>query len=107
LGKTQKKIVMEFFSNKITSFEKFHQVSDFNVYLDIKEEQQEIMYKHAQSIIEKHFMKHGLDTLDQLKKKKDLLEDIINEIYEKTGLSTRNIAKLLDVGDMIVRGKLK
>ncbi|MCR3956994.1 MAG: transposase [Gudongella sp.] len=107
LSKAQKKVVMEFFSNKISSFERFHKVRDFNVYLDTKEEQQEVMYEHAQLIIEEHFTKHGLDALDQLKKKKDLLEDIVNEIYEKTGLSTRNIAKLLDVGDMTVRGKLK
>ena len=107
VNRAQKDFVMANISKDRLGFEKFHNVDDLNVYLDIKEDQKEIMQRNAQLIIEKHFRKSGLDALDQPMKKKELLGEMVKEIYEKTGLSIREIARLLDVGVTTVRVYLK
>ena len=107
VNRAQKDFVMDNISKDRLGFEKFHKVDDLNVYLDIREDQKEIMKRNGQLIIEKHFRESGLDPLNQPMRKKELLGEMVKEIYEKTGLSIREIARLLDVGVTTVRGYIK
>lgn len=97
INENQKDFILNYYNNDIKNFIKFHKEVDYNEYLEIKEDIETQRLDHAQSIIQNYFIEHGISETKQISKNPYHLEMIIKNLLEKSKLSHRNIADLLEI----------
>lgn len=85
-------------------FVDFHKADDHKEFIDTKEELENNRMEKAQDIISSFFKKHGIDEVNSSSMDSDLMEDLIEELLEKSRLSHRRIADMLQVNSNIVHG---
>ncbi len=99
----QFKFVLSFFNNSIEGFKNFHAIEDSNEYLEIKEDLEKIREEKAQGIIAECCRKHGVLETDHLKVNKKVRNELILKLIDRSGLSYRSIARLLEIPYSTVR----
>lgn len=97
INENQKDFILNYCDNDIKNFIKFHEEVDYNEYLEIKEDIETQRLDHAQIIIQNYFIEHGISETKQISKNSYHLERIIKKLLEKSKLSHRNIADLLEI----------
>ncbi len=102
VSSTQKRFVLEYFSNNREQFIEFHRQKDNYEYLDMKEDIAKERQEHGQEIIEKYFNKKGLKEGKQVTKNQVYLEELIQNLIKDSKLSHRQIARLLGISNSIV-----
>jgi REP element-mobilizing transposase RayT len=83
-----------YFSDDPKRFKAFHEKTDLNEYLDIKEDITKNRMNHAQLIIEKCCEKYGSISIFELHKNKDIRDRIIVGILSETKLTLTQVANL-------------
>lgn len=81
------------YNEEINNIEKFKQIHFNNDISDIADIEEYIDYRE---IIEKYKIKEE-DTLDKIVKREDFLIDIVKELKEKSNISIRGIAEILNI----------
>ena len=99
----QFEFVLGLFSNSIDEFKAFHMVKDDNEYLEIKEDIERFREEKAQEIIGECCAKHGIIEAYQIKGNERVMNDLIVELIDKSGMSYRKIARLLEISYNTVR----
>ena len=99
----QFKFVLGLFNNSIDEFKAFHMVKDDKEYLEIKEDLKEFGEEKAQEIISACCAKHGIIEAYQIKENERVMNDLIAELIDKSGMSYRKIARLLEISYNTVR----
>jgi len=102
-GKGQMQLIMGFFKNDIKEFAEFHDIKDDNEYLEIKEDRQKHREEKVQHIISECCNKYGLSEVHQIRSHKILMNELILELVDKSGMSYRAIARLLKINYNTVR----
>lgn len=97
INEEQKDFILNYYNNDIEKFIKFHQEVDYSEHLEIKEDIETQRLDHAQSIIQNYFIEHGISETTQISKSPHHLEMIIKKLLEKSRLSHRRIADLLEI----------
>ncbi|MGV8153464.1 MAG: transposase [Alkaliphilus sp.] len=96
-SRNQMQFVLKYFNNDLEEFAKFHEVNDFNEYLDIKEDIMEYRMEKAQDILDYYCKKYSMTKVKELNHDKEILKEIVEEIIEKSGLSLRKTAEFLKI----------
>ena len=97
INENQKDFVLNYYNKDIENFIKFHEEVDYSEHLEIKEDIETQRLDHAQSIIQDYFIEHGISETKQISKNPYHLEIIIKKLLEKSKLSHRKIADLLEI----------
>lgn len=97
INENQRAFVLSYYNNDIKDFIRFHKEVDYNEYLEIKEDIEMQRLDHAQNIIQNYFNEHGISETKQISKNPHHLEMIIKNLLEKSKLSHRKIADLLEI----------
>jgi len=97
INENQKEFIFNYYNNDIKNFVKFHKEVDYNEYLEIKEDIETQRLDHAQNIIQDYFIEHGISETKQISKNPHHLEMIIKNLLDKSKLSHRKIADLLEI----------
>lgn len=98
-----KAFILSLFSGNIAEFVRFHQQEDCFEYLDTKEEIEQNRIKMAQDIITEFCDETGIADAIQIKNENRYIQqDIILRLLQKTKLSHRDIAGLLEVNRGII-----
>ncbi len=97
INEKQKDFILNYYNNDIEKLIKFHQEVDYSEHLEIKEDIEAQRLDHAQSIIQDYFIEHGISETTQISKSPHHLETIIKKLLEKSRLSHRKIADLLEI----------
>lgn len=95
------KFVMGCFSHDKESFCKFHSEYDTEIFLDTKEEMEEHKLTITQKLISDYLENHEISA-DQLKKEPNHQKRLIEILIDKSKLSHRKIADLLEVSGNLV-----
>ncbi len=98
INDNQREFVLNYFNNDIKEFEKFHEEVDYDEYLEIREDIETQRLDHAQNIIQNYFKEHGISETKQITKTPHHLDMIIKRLLNKSKLSHRKIADLLEIG---------
>ena len=99
----QMQFVMNLFSNSREQFVLFHEEKDDNEYLEIKEDRQKYREEKAQEIINECCKRHGIIEAHQMKGDKTVMNELITELVDRSGMSYRAIACLLEMNYNAVR----
>jgi len=102
VGNQQKELILGYFSGSVGQFEEFHKQKDNLEYLEVKEDIVRERLETAQDIISEYFTKKGLIEAKQLKQNPFYLEELIQNLLEKSKLTHRQIAALLSISNNIV-----
>lgn len=102
VGDQQKEFVLGYFSRSIEQFEEFHKKKDNLEYLEVKEDIVKERMEAAQDIISEFFTKKGLIEAKQVKQNFLYLEELIQNLLEKSKLTHRQIASLLSISNNVV-----
>lgn len=89
--------VMGMFQKSKTVFEAFHLKEDQNEYLEIKEDQERYRMEKAQIIIDSFCIINSVIDIKDLRNNKEYLKRITKELLEYSGLSLRQVAKLIEI----------
>jgi len=89
-------LIMEL-SGSVESFKAFHRLDDEGEYLDTKEEMEQLKYIKAQRIISEFCERKGITDVRQLTRKPDLMDSLVDIMVDKSKLSLRKIADILEV----------
>lgn len=90
-------------SGSIESFIDFHKLEDEGEYLDTKEEMEQLKYVKAQRIIREFCERKGVTDVRQLTRKPDLMDSLIDIMIDRSKLSLRKIAEMLEVSRSMVQ----
>lgn len=99
------KLVYSYFYMDVDMFKRFHMEEDDQEYMEIKEDQEIYRYEKAQRIIDKYCSKYSLFTAKDIISNHIILNDMIVELKEKSGLSLRKICSLLEIPYSTVQSK--
>lgn len=102
---TQMEFIIDLVGSK-ERFEDFHKQYDDDVYLDTKEDQEEIMDKKTQRLIAQFFDNKGIYDYRLLIKSHDLLGELILILRNEANLSQMKIAKTIGIDAKTVRNYL-
>ncbi len=97
IAEHQKNFLLNLFSGNTTEFINFHQQKDDQEYLDTREEVEQNRINQAQAVITEFCNEKGIFEAKQIKNDDRYLEGIIQMLLDKTKLSHRKIAQLLEV----------
>lgn len=97
INENQRRLVLSYYSNDVKKFINFHKEVDYNEYLEIKEDIETQRLDQAQNIIQNYFNQHGISETKEISKNPHHLEMIIKNLLEKSKLSHRKIADLLEI----------
>ncbi|NMB34195.1 MAG: transposase, partial [Clostridium sp.] len=89
--------IMDFFSGKQNLFREFHNETDFIIYLDTKEEVEARRLDISKALIYGYFDKHNIKDFSKFKEDKEHQKRLIKILLEKSQISHRQIAALLEV----------
>lgn len=103
ISKESREIIIEI-AGGYNRFVDFHQVNDYKEFIDTNEELENNRLEHAQGIISGFFKEHGIEEVDDSIRDLDLVEDLIEELLEKSRLSHRRIADMLQLNSNMVHG---
>ena len=101
ISSSQKDFIISCY-NGLNKFINFHTEADNSEYLDTKEDLEEFRYELAQRIISNYFNRNGINEINEILKHPYHIEEIIKSLLDKTNLSHRQIAKLLNVSNNMV-----
>jgi len=85
------------FNNSNAEFEQFHKVMDNREYMEIKEDQLKYREERSQRIITDCCNKYGIVDAKEIHGNKEILEEIVKEMIESSGMSLRKIAEFIGV----------
>lgn len=102
VAEQHKAYILGFFSGDIARFKRFHRQKDDYEYLDTKEEIERNRINLAQGIIKDFCKENGILDLALIKDENRYLDELIFRLLQKTKLSHRGIAQLLEVNRGIV-----
>ena len=95
-------MVLDLFAKDIGSFEAFHQIDDPAEFLDIREDVEQNRNQAAQAVIESFCSAKGVENAKEIYRNAKYLEELVVELLQKTKLSHRRIAGLLEISSSYV-----
>jgi flagellin-specific chaperone FliS len=101
ISNSQKEFILACYNN-INQFMKFHREVDNNEYLDTKEDLEGYRIEKAQEIISTYLDEYKMKEIGELKVDLVSLTEVISQLLNKSGLSHRQIAKLLNISNNVV-----
>lgn len=101
VNKDEGKFIMEYFSHDKDLFSKFHGEYDTEIFLDTKEEMEEHKLNITQKLIFDYFENRGINS-GQFKKNQNYQEELIKILLDKSQMSHRKIAGLLEINSNAV-----
>lgn len=104
------KFVYYLFNNDKETFKVFHEKEDDREYLEIREDQERYRKERAQNIITRVCDKYDIVEEKDIYLNKEILDEILKEMIENSGLSLRGIARFVKVPYSMVqasKGKWK
>ena len=102
VNKEEGNFIMGYFSGNRGLFQKFHDDSDYTVFLDTKEEMEEQKLDIAQRLISDFFVARGINNSIQFKRNQDYQVELIKVLLDKSQLSHKKIAGLLELNINVV-----
>jgi len=98
----QREFILDYFRSNVEQFIVFHKQKDNQEYLEVKEDIVKERMEAAQDIISEFFTKKGLIEAKQVKQNFLYLEELIQNLLEKSKLTHRQIASLLSISNNVV-----
>lgn len=102
ISPSQMDLVMGLFGGKPDVFRRFHQEQDHGEYLDTKEDVEHNRIQAAQAVIECFCNARGIADEKEIYGAIAFLEELVTELMQKTRLSHRQIAQLLEISNSAV-----
>ncbi len=99
----QMEFIISLFNNNLEHFIEFHFSSDFNEYLDTKEDIERNRKSAVMEILSEIMDYYGTKDISSLLSSKELKKEAVRRLLKKTSLSQRNIASLLNISSSMVR----
>ena len=104
---TTLEMVLGLFANDIGSYKAFHQIEDPAEFLDMREDVEQNRAQTAQAVIESFCMAKGVTDAKEIYRNVEYLEELVVELLQRTRLSHRRIAGLLEIsGSFVHRASL-
>lgn len=97
ISQTEREFVLNYFGGRTQRFAEFHQMEDHQNFLEIKEDRESYKIEYCQSLIQEYCEKFGIVNRIELLDRPDLFRELSALLLEKTGLSIRKIAAILEV----------
>ena len=85
------------FNNSNETYVQFHHETDNREYMEIKEDQLKYREERSQKIIADICHKYGIVEAKEIFGNRGILEEIVNELVDSSGMSLRAIAKFIGV----------
>lgn len=86
--------ILGFYNHNVKKFIEYHKQKDTNEFLEIKEDKEKFRIEVGQKIIGDFYKSKDIINVEELKKNPILVNDIVNELIDKSHLTLRQIAKL-------------
>ena len=102
IANEQKQFVLGLISNGTAGFVALHGEPDEHEHLDTDEDRAEFRINHGQAVISEYCRAHGIVDRASLKRHPELMEDLVIELLQRTHLSHRKIAALLEISANLV-----
>ena len=91
------------FNGRIDSFTAFHRKEDKREYLDIKEDQIEYRQERARQMIKDIYHEKGITDEKEIRHNPLVMNEIAACLVDGSGLSGRQIAKLMGISESMLR----
>lgn len=89
--------IMQYFDNSAEKYKAFHEETDFNVYLDIKEDIDRHQNEKVELIVTEICNKYGVSNNFEILRDKSIKEELIANMITNSGLPLRKVANALEI----------